>query len=176
MDGENSSEEEISVTRSELEEIIDRRVEQKLKQKEKETVKNQNQKLTRRRFLKMAGLGAGAIGFSTLGTSWFSVNQNTGGGSSTLSKVLSNGNDVNGQNIVDNGTTIWDTNNQEIPSSQVQNLDSHTSNTSTHTTSQTAKQAQQQHYQTTPTTTAHITPDTRTQKQSQQSTPKTPYQ
>ena len=131
MDGENSSEEEISVTRSELEEIIDRRVEQKLKQKEeKETVKNQNQELTRRKFLKMAGLGAGALGLSSATSALSFSPLGSGGGASKqkLSEVLSEGNDVNNQDIVDNGTTIWDSNNNEIPAASVDeaNLDADT--------------------------------------------------
>ncbi|MFQ3275094.1 MAG: hypothetical protein ACI9LV_000840 [Candidatus Nanohaloarchaea archaeon] len=116
-----------------IDELIEQKVEEKtrkLKKKvekleqEKRELKQKNSetdnKIDRRKFLKLAGLGAGGLAFSSLGTSWFSVNQNTGGGSSTLSEVLSNGNNVNNQDIVDNGTTIWNTNQQQIPSNQIQ--------------------------------------------------------
>jgi hypothetical protein len=76
--------------------------------------------VTRRKFLKLAGLGAGGLAFSSLGTSWVSINQQHGSGTSTLSEVLSKGNNVDGQNITDNGTTIWDAANQYVPSSSLE--------------------------------------------------------
>jgi hypothetical protein len=120
-----------------IDELIEQKVEEKTKKLEKKVEKLEQEKrklkqesetenkIGRRKFLKLAGLGAGGLAFSSLGTSWFSVNQNTGGGSSTLSEVLSNGNNVNNQNIVDNGTTIWNTNQQHIPATSIDetNLD-----------------------------------------------------
>ncbi|MFT4893018.1 MAG: hypothetical protein ACI8Z7_000811 [Candidatus Nanohaloarchaea archaeon] len=94
MKEENSSEEEIRITRSELEEIIDRRVEQKLKE-EKETEKHQPQELSRRKFLKMAGLGAGAIGL-TSATSALNFSP-LGGGASKQSYSSGSGLDLSNQ-------------------------------------------------------------------------------
>lgn len=115
-----------------INELIEKKVEEKTKKLEKKVEKLEQEKrklkqknletdnkIGRRKFLKLAGLGAGGLAFSSLGTSWFSVNQNTGGGSSALSEVLSNGNDVNGQDIVDGGTTIWNTNQQQIPATSI---------------------------------------------------------
>lgn len=113
---------------SKLGELIEKKVEQKIdEEKETETVP---QKTTRRNFMKMLGLGAGGLALSSAASAnFFSVNKNVGsGGSQTLSDVLSEGNDVNNQNIVDGGTTIWNTNNQEIPASSIDetNLDANT--------------------------------------------------
>jgi hypothetical protein len=105
--------------KSSLGKLIEKKVEQKIEREDEETVLPE--KTTRRNFMKMLGLGAGAVGLSSAGASWFSVNNNAGGGGSqTLSEVLSKGNDVNGKDIVDGGTTIWDTNNQQIPSNSVE--------------------------------------------------------
>jgi hypothetical protein len=68
----------------------------------------------------MAGLGAGAIGLTSAASALtFSPLGGGGGSTQTLSGVLSEGNDVNGQNIVDGGTTIWDSNNNEIPATTI---------------------------------------------------------
>jgi hypothetical protein len=134
---DNQRPRDMEISEEELEKLVEKKVEERLKEREKESENNstsekqKEEKIDRRQFLKMAGLGAGAIGL-TSATSALTFSPLGGGGASkqTLSGVLSEGNDVNGQDIVDGGTTIWNTNQQHIPSSQVQNLDSHTSNTS----------------------------------------------
>ncbi|MFQ3275607.1 MAG: hypothetical protein ACI9SF_000760 [Candidatus Nanohaloarchaea archaeon] len=115
----------MEVSEEELEKLVEKKVEERLKEKEKgkseDSLEEPSEKIDRRQFLKMAGLGAGAIGL-TSATSALNFSPLGGGGASkqTLSEVLTEGNNVDGQNIEDNGTTIWDTNNQQIPSSSIQ--------------------------------------------------------
>ncbi|MFB6245521.1 MAG: PKD domain-containing protein, partial [Candidatus Nanohaloarchaea archaeon] len=79
--------------------------------------------ISRRRFLKLAGLGAGGLGLSSMGAASF-VDITSGGSSSmTLSDVMSNGNDVGGLDIVDSGTTVYDSSNSWVPASSVEQGD-----------------------------------------------------
>lgn len=79
-------------------------------------------KYTRRRFLKLAGLGAGSLALSSTAAAWFSVGDSVGGGTQTLSDVLTEGNDISGHDIVDGGTTVWDSSNTYIPTSAIQTI------------------------------------------------------
>lgn len=127
-----------------LESIIERKVKERTREleekierleKQEKTGTDQNdaeakKEVSRRRFLKLAGVGAGSLALSSTAAGWFSVNQNAGAskGTQTLSEVLTEGNDVNGQNIVDGGTTIWDSGNSYVPASSINesNLDANT--------------------------------------------------
>ncbi|MFT4892745.1 MAG: hypothetical protein ACI8Z7_000533 [Candidatus Nanohaloarchaea archaeon] len=115
----------MEISEEELEKLVEKKVEERLKQREKETQDSSNKekdgKIGRRQFLKMAGLGAGAIGLSSATSALtFSPLGGGGGSTQTLSGVLSEGNDVKGKNIVDGGTTIWNTNNQYVPTTSLQ--------------------------------------------------------
>lgn len=75
------------------------------------------EKVDRRKFLKLAGLGAGALGL-TSATSALTFSPLGGGGGASkqkLSEVLTQGNDVSGQNITDGDTVLWDSSNSHVP-------------------------------------------------------------
>jgi hypothetical protein len=114
----------MEISEEELEKLVEKKVEERLKEREKETEDSSNKEkdeINRRQFLKMAGLGAGALGISSAASALtFSPLGSGGGGSKQkLSEVLSEGNDVNNQDIVDGGTTIWDTSQQHIPATSI---------------------------------------------------------
>ncbi|MFQ3275080.1 MAG: hypothetical protein ACI9LV_000727 [Candidatus Nanohaloarchaea archaeon] len=96
---------------------------------ESEGNEKKTRKVSRRNFLKMAGLGLGGVALSSAtSASFFSVNRKVGSTQNTISDILSNGNDIEGQNIVDGGTMIWDSNSSYIPADAVNqsNLDAAT--------------------------------------------------
>lgn len=116
-----------------IEKIIDRKVRERISEDSSADAEDENlieKEASRRSFLKMLGLGAGGLAFSSLGASFFSVNKNldSGGGSSqNLQSVLFEGNkagdyqiDMDGNDIVDAGTTVWDSSKSQIPSSIIQ--------------------------------------------------------
>jgi hypothetical protein len=112
----------MEISEEELEKLVEKKVEERIKQREKtedSSTREKDEKVNRRQFLKMAGLGAGAIGLTSAASALNFSPLGGGGSTQTLSGVLSEGNDVNGQNIVDGGTTIWDSNNNEIPATTI---------------------------------------------------------
>lgn len=118
--------------------------------REKETADTEEQKVSRRGFLKKLGLGAAGIGALSLAPAASKLTISNSGitkdggqsfwhegnlvpsnylkldGSNSMTGSLS----LNGNDIVDNSTTIWDSSNSYIPSGVVQNLDTHISNSS----------------------------------------------
>jgi hypothetical protein len=113
---------DMEISEEELEKLVEKKVEERIKQREKtedSSTREKDEKVNRRQFLKMAGLGAGAIGLTSAASALNFSPLGGGGSTQTLSGVLSEGNDVNGQNIVDGGTTIWDSNNNEIPATTI---------------------------------------------------------
>ncbi|MFB6158873.1 MAG: twin-arginine translocation signal domain-containing protein [Candidatus Nanohalobium sp.] len=124
-----------------VEEIVDRKVEEKLQEKLSgedsgddyisQKIEEKLQELSgpedesdspidRRDFMKMLGVGAGGLALASPAASFIPLASSSGGGSSTLSEVLSNGNDINGHDIVDGGTTVWDASAAQVPSGVVQ--------------------------------------------------------
>ncbi|MFB6207980.1 MAG: twin-arginine translocation signal domain-containing protein, partial [Candidatus Nanohaloarchaea archaeon] len=111
-----------------IEEIVDQKVEEKLHEKlsggdtgddyisqkieEKlqelsETKGDSDGPIDRRSFLKALGLGAGGLALASPAASFLSLQNNgAGGGSQTLSDVLSEGNDMSGSEIVDTSGPI----------------------------------------------------------------------
>ncbi|MFB6213523.1 MAG: twin-arginine translocation signal domain-containing protein [Candidatus Nanohaloarchaea archaeon] len=100
---------------------ISRKIEEKLQELSETEGDDSDGSLDRRSFLKMLGLGAGGLALASPVSSFIPLASSSGGGGTgTLSDVLSNGNDINGHDIVDSGTTVWDTSAGHIPSSVVQ--------------------------------------------------------
>jgi hypothetical protein len=113
--------------KDELDQYIKQKVRETIREEleqqkpENEPVDTQQDSISRRKFLKLAGLGASGLALSSATGAWYSVG---GGGdsssdSTTLSDVLSAGNDISGNDIVDGGTTLWDSSNSEVPGSQL---------------------------------------------------------
>jgi hypothetical protein len=114
---------------------LDQYIKQKVRETLQEELKQQkpgkdnepveDSSITRRRFLKLAGLGAGGLALSSATGAWYSVGDSGTGsseGSQTLSEVLGEGNDISGNDIVDGGTTVWDSSNNYIPLSAVEDI------------------------------------------------------
>lgn len=137
---EDEGKEKIELTREELEEIVDRKVKERVEKElgKKSSSQNQEQEgepeLSRRSFLKK--LGAGTIGLGTLSlipsASALNIRSDSlsfygGSGSGLDLNVDNSGNitsygllDINGNDIEDSGTTIWDSSSSHVPSSAVQ--------------------------------------------------------
>lgn len=112
---------------SKLGELIEKKVEEVEKEEEAgDEAWNPVDSITRRKFLKMIGLGAGGLAISSQAAAGFlSLDQSGSGGggggsSQTLSEVLSEGNDISGTDIVDGGTTVWDTSNTHVPQNVIE--------------------------------------------------------
>ncbi len=121
MDSEESSMKEI------VEEEVRKRMEEEkeeIRKEIREEIENQNNQeedsietseVSRRQFLKIAGVGAGLLSMPQLASAKF-IDLTSGVTSTqTLETVLSEGNDINGQNITDNGKTVYDGSNSVIP-------------------------------------------------------------
>ncbi|MFB6158872.1 MAG: hypothetical protein ABEJ95_04415 [Candidatus Nanohalobium sp.] len=120
------SEEEVLDRFEELEDRIEEQQEriEELEEEKEELETGISEKVDSRSFMKMVGLGAGGLALASPAASWVSW----GGGGSTdkkqnLSEVLKEGNDISGKDIVDGGTTVWDTSAGQIPASQIQQGD-----------------------------------------------------
>lgn len=113
------SEEKIEITKSELEELVERKVEEKLKKNENSVKSEESDEISRRNFLKKLGAGAIGLGALTLPTSALSVRDSdfdvfTGSGPDSLTnyfsvdssgvKVSNTSLDVNGTLTVSNST------------------------------------------------------------------------
>jgi len=99
------------VDEEDIEELIEEKVEEKLADRNRSS--ETEDKVSRRSFLKMMGLGAGGLALASPAASWFSVNDNVGsggGGKQTLSGVLSEGNDIDGQGqaLLKGASTVHD--------------------------------------------------------------------
>ncbi|MFB6213520.1 MAG: twin-arginine translocation signal domain-containing protein [Candidatus Nanohaloarchaea archaeon] len=95
---------------------ISRKIEEKLQELSETEGDDSDGSLDRRSFLKMLGLGAGGLALASPVSSFIPLASSSGGGGTgTLSDVLSNGNDINGHDIVDSGTTVWDTSAGYVP-------------------------------------------------------------
>lgn len=120
---------------SDIEDLIEKKVEEKLsekKEKSKEDRKQENKGISRRNFLKKLGTGIAGIGALSL-TPALSRMKITGNSiiedGSPAFMDLSGSNKMKGNlklnsnDIVDSGTTVWDSSNSHIPSKNIQTSD-----------------------------------------------------
>jgi hypothetical protein len=119
---DSTAEEKIEVTKQELKELIDERVEQRLKHEKQEQETRKENQVSRRNFLKKIGAGALGLGALTLPTSALNLRSNNlqyyGGENETdvEFEIDSNGN-ISAHNTLDmNNNKITGLNNPDNPS------------------------------------------------------------
>ncbi|MFT4868106.1 MAG: hypothetical protein ACI9LV_000720 [Candidatus Nanohaloarchaea archaeon] len=85
----------MEISEDKLEKLVEKKVEERLKQREEDEKSSEDEKetkrLNRRQFLKMAGLGAGAIGLSSATSAW-SILQPSNQGTSDIDATTLQGN------------------------------------------------------------------------------------